>query len=287
MGSGGGGRDQQSVVVASLGVVVATNSHGLPPVPAHTSAGSSSGPCIPADTAARAVITPAYPSSQTRSLSRLGRKERGQGEDSLELPVPSHRLSEADGAHHYLSSLSKDLACGTYENKVLVVWKKSLSAKHDQNRRDGDWEKFQEGDESEELSSKSRSYLMEMSSDPRSLPPADLQGKKFKVSAVDNWPFFGITYEVVLEEGGQWGGPQADGTVTGMIGMVARGEAHLAINEITITAARETVVDFTRPYFMESSACTSPAPKERSRAFAVLSPFTLQAGDAGPWEGSH
>lgn len=42
-------------------------------------------------------------------------------------------------------------------------------------------------------------------------------------------------YEVVLEEGGQWGGPQADGSVTGMIGMVARGEAHLAINEITIT----------------------------------------------------
>lgn len=42
-------------------------------------------------------------------------------------------------------------------------------------------------------------------------------------------------YEVVLEAGGQWGGPQADGSVTGMIGMVARGEAHLAINEITIT----------------------------------------------------
>ncbi|XP_045104359.1 glutamate receptor ionotropic, delta-2-like [Portunus trituberculatus] len=130
-----------------------------------------------------------------------------------------------------------------------------------------------------------------------SIPP-------LQVSVVDNWPFFGLrkgvggrveadagidvsilntlsqtlnfTYEVVLEEGGQWGGPQADGTVTGMIGMVARGEAHLAINEITITGARETVVDFTRPYFMESSACTSPAPKERSRAFAVLSPFTLQ-----------
>ncbi|XP_050700399.1 glutamate receptor ionotropic, delta-1-like [Eriocheir sinensis] len=61
-----------------------------------------------------------------------------------------------------------------------------------------------------------------------------------------------------------------------MIGMVARGEAHLAINEITITAARETVVDFTRPYFMEASGCASRAPKERSRAFAVLSPFKLE-----------
>ncbi|KAG7170324.1 Glutamate receptor ionotropic, delta-2-like 21, partial [Homarus americanus] len=83
-------------------------------------------------------------------------------------------------------------------------------------------------------------------------------------------------YRVVVQEDGQWGGSQPDGTVTGMIGVVARQEAHLAIDEITITAARKTVVDFTRPYFMESSACISRAPEEKSRAFAVLSPFTTE-----------
>ena len=32
-----------------------------------------------------------------------------------------------------------------------------------------------------------------------------------------------------------WGGPLENGTVTGIIGMVSTHEAHLAINEITIT----------------------------------------------------
>ncbi|XP_071548363.1 glutamate receptor ionotropic, delta-2-like [Panulirus ornatus] len=61
-----------------------------------------------------------------------------------------------------------------------------------------------------------------------------------------------------------------------MLGMVARQEVHLAIDEITITAARARVVDFTRPYFMESSACVSQAPREENQAFAVLTPFTTQ-----------
>ena len=34
---------------------------------------------------------------------------------------------------------------------------------------------------------------------------------------------------------GQWGGPVEGGNVTGMIGQVNRREAHLAIDEITIT----------------------------------------------------
>lgn len=34
---------------------------------------------------------------------------------------------------------------------------------------------------------------------------------------------------------GQWGGVQEDGTITGIIGLVARHEADLAIDEITIT----------------------------------------------------
>ena len=32
-----------------------------------------------------------------------------------------------------------------------------------------------------------------------------------------------------------WGNPQEDGTVTGMIGMAARQDAHFSIDEITIT----------------------------------------------------
>ncbi|XP_070000312.1 glutamate receptor ionotropic, delta-2-like [Penaeus vannamei] len=132
----------------------------------------------------------------------------------------------------------------------------------------------------------------------------DFQGRELKTSLVDNWPWFGLrqgpdgellpdsgidvsiintlsqvlnfTYKVVVPEDGLWGGPQPDGSVVGLIGLVARHEAHIAINEITITEARKTVVEFTWPYFMESSTCVSRAPEERNRAFAVLSPFSLQ-----------
>lgn len=45
-------------------------------------------------------------------------------------------------------------------------------------------------------------------------------------------------FEVVTPPDGQWGGPLPDGTVSGMIGQVARREAHLAICEITISGER-------------------------------------------------
>ncbi|XP_047494037.1 glutamate receptor ionotropic, delta-2-like [Penaeus chinensis] len=141
---------------------------------------------------------------------------------------------------------------------------------------------------------------------------SDLQGRELLVTANDNWPFFKLikhengtvvpgagvdptvvdvlsskfnfTYRVVTPPDGKWGGPQPDGTITGIIGMVARHEAHLAICELTVTAAilsgnqgiRETVVDFTSPYYMESTTLVSRAPKEKNRAFAVFSPFRAE-----------
>ncbi|XP_042857155.1 glutamate receptor ionotropic, delta-2-like [Penaeus japonicus] len=134
---------------------------------------------------------------------------------------------------------------------------------------------------------------------------SDFGGRLMKSSVVDNWPFFRVmkdeasgaivpdagidfhvlntiaaklnfTYELLLAEDGQWGGVLPDGSITGMIGMVARHEVHFAINEITITGPREVVVDFTLPYFLESTTIVSPAPAEKNRAFAVFSPFTAE-----------
>ncbi|XP_042224799.1 glutamate receptor ionotropic, delta-2-like isoform X2 [Homarus americanus] len=85
-----------------------------------------------------------------------------------------------------------------------------------------------------------------------------------------------IAYELVDTLDGQWGGVMDNGTVTGMIGLVARHEAHLAINEITISGTREKVVDFTAPYFLESTTVISQAPAMKNRAFAVFSPFTVR-----------
>ncbi|KAK8380493.1 hypothetical protein O3P69_016827 [Scylla paramamosain] len=86
----------------------------------------------------------------------------------------------------------------------------------------------------------------------------------------------GRRFQVLTPPDGQWGGPLPDGNVSGIIGQVARREAHLAICEITITGSRETVVDFTSPYYLEATTMVSPAPALRSRIFAIFSPFTYQ-----------
>ena len=45
-----------------------------------------------------------------------------------------------------------------------------------------------------------------------------------------------------------YGRLQDDGSWTGMMGEVIRGEAHFALADITITAARERAVDFSIPF---------------------------------------
>lgn len=46
---------------------------------------------------------------------------------------------------------------------------------------------------------------------------------------------YGCRYQLVSPADGMWGGPLPNGTVTGMIGMVARHEVHLAHSAITFT----------------------------------------------------
>ncbi|XP_071536859.1 glutamate receptor ionotropic, delta-2-like [Panulirus ornatus] len=132
----------------------------------------------------------------------------------------------------------------------------------------------------------------------------DFQGRQLVVATKDNWPFIKLitledgtmtplsgidfniidilseklnfTYQLVLPPDGKWGGPQPDNTITGLVGMVARHEAHATLCELTITDIRETVVDFTVPYYQESMTLVSPAPKEKNRSFAIFSPFTAE-----------
>ncbi|KAK7085913.1 hypothetical protein SK128_018158 [Halocaridina rubra] len=85
-----------------------------------------------------------------------------------------------------------------------------------------------------------------------------------------------FTWRVETPRDGKWGGPLPDGTVSGMIGEIARREGHFAICEITITGLRETVVDFSSPYYFESLIIVTLAPPEKNRAFAIFSPFTMQ-----------
>ncbi|XP_064101097.1 glutamate receptor ionotropic, delta-2-like [Macrobrachium nipponense] len=87
---------------------------------------------------------------------------------------------------------------------------------------------------------------------------------------------FNFSFKVFEPADGSFGNPKSDGTSSGMIGMVARREASLAFGGITLTDVRDTVVDFTYPYHYAYMGIFSRAPKEKSRALAVLSPFTLE-----------
>ncbi|KAK4313214.1 hypothetical protein Pmani_015391 [Petrolisthes manimaculis] len=145
----------------------------------------------------------------------------------------------------------------------------------------------------------------------------NFQGRQLVVSALDNWPFFGLkyldngtvvidsgidisimntlgyylnfTYQVQVPADHQWGAVLEDGTVTGMVGEVVARRAHFTINQLTITGnhtcsdihariihhySRETVVDFSQPYFTDSTTITSKAPEEKNRSLAVFYPFS-------------
>ncbi|KAK4313215.1 hypothetical protein Pmani_015392 [Petrolisthes manimaculis] len=130
----------------------------------------------------------------------------------------------------------------------------------------------------------------------------NFQGRQLVTAAVDDWPFFGLkylengtvisdrgidiniintlgyylnfTYRVQVPVDQQWGAVLENGTVTGMVGEVAVRRAHLAINEITITVSRESVVDFSYPYFFDSTTLTSRAAEEKNRSLAIFYPFS-------------
>ncbi|XP_064078575.1 glutamate receptor ionotropic, delta-2-like [Macrobrachium nipponense] len=87
----------------------------------------------------------------------------------------------------------------------------------------------------------------------------------------------GVTrYRAVLPPDGIWGNPQADGTVNGIIGMIARREVTLGVAALGITVNRARVVDFTLPYFSSKTSIYSRSPKVKNKALAILSPFNQQ-----------
>ncbi|CAL4065697.1 unnamed protein product, partial [Meganyctiphanes norvegica] len=70
-----------------------------------------------------------------------------------------------------------------------------------------------------------------------------------------------------------WGGVKPDGSITGMIGKVARREVHLAIDDISISASREEVVDFSDQYIQIPMSMITPSRKQMPRTFVVFQAF--------------
>ncbi|XP_047738196.1 glutamate receptor U1 [Hyalella azteca] len=85
-----------------------------------------------------------------------------------------------------------------------------------------------------------------------------------------------FNYTLELPYDGNWGNAMPNGTFNGMVGMVVREWADMAMGSFTITEAREAVIDFTHPFYEEPTAILIRAPGERPNTLAFLQPFTYK-----------
>ncbi|XP_052069248.1 probable glutamate receptor [Mytilus californianus] len=92
---------------------------------------------------------------------------------------------------------------------------------------------------------------------------------------------FNFSYKVVHPPDGQYGGPKEDGSWTGMVGMIMRGEIDIAAAPFTITSIRESVIDFTVPIMEDGvGILTKKITEEPYKLFKTLKPFTLKVWGA-------
>ncbi|XP_022243778.1 glutamate receptor ionotropic, delta-1-like [Limulus polyphemus] len=85
-----------------------------------------------------------------------------------------------------------------------------------------------------------------------------------------------FSYFIKSPKDNEWGTKLSNQSWTGMIGMVHRKEADIAIDSIAITEEREEAVDFTSPYVYDSVRFVTSAPKNKDRALAIIKPFSWQ-----------
>ncbi|XP_054163278.1 glutamate receptor ionotropic, kainate 2-like [Oppia nitens] len=82
-------------------------------------------------------------------------------------------------------------------------------------------------------------------------------------------------YEFRLVKDKGYGRPDANGTWNGMIGELIRGEADIAVADLTITSKREAAVDFTHPFMNTGISILYKKPtKKITSLFSFLSPFS-------------
>ncbi|XP_061175639.1 glutamate receptor ionotropic, kainate 3-like [Saccostrea echinata] len=128
--------------------------------------------------------------------------------------------------------------------------------------------------------------------DNRTLRVVSVVGEPFQMRVEEgngSFHFYGFTYDLLDEFSkefnfryqfldsvdGLYGNPTEDGkNATGMVGMVMRGEADIAVGGITITVERKAVVDFLYPYQEEGiGIIMRKVDDEAGKMFRVFSPL--------------
>lgn len=88
---------------------------------------------------------------------------------------------------------------------------------------------------------------------------------------------FHFGYELLQPSDDAWGGLQADGNWSGMMGMIHRGEVDMAMCGIALTHGREEIVDFTIPYDIQQKVFATRLPRPKPKFITFLLPFSTEA----------
>ncbi|KAG7172269.1 Glutamate receptor 2-like 9 [Homarus americanus] len=80
-------------------------------------------------------------------------------------------------------------------------------------------------------------------------------------------------YELVPAPGNKWGAPLANGSFSGMMGLLQREEVELAIAPFFVTPPRETAADFSEPVYYDSYAILMVRPEIVNDMSGFLKPF--------------
>ncbi|XP_064602759.1 probable glutamate receptor [Liolophura sinensis] len=82
-------------------------------------------------------------------------------------------------------------------------------------------------------------------------------------------------YILMEPEDGLFGAKLSNGSWSGVVGMVSKGEVDLGVGPLTINAERSEVAVFTTPFMQDSFGILTPRPKEAQNLFQVFQPFDL------------
>ncbi|GFS91277.1 uncharacterized protein NPIL_499151 [Nephila pilipes] len=85
----------------------------------------------------------------------------------------------------------------------------------------------------------------------------------------------GFQYDITIPNDRMWGYLQPNGTWTGMIGMIYRGEADLAFSGIGVNEDRYKAINFSRSYTYEGGTFVTYMPGNMKSTFSFLYPFLV------------
>lgn len=86
----------------------------------------------------------------------------------------------------------------------------------------------------------------------------------------------GMSFNIVIPEDDDTGYKKPDGNWTGIVGMIARGEADLSIGDVTASEERREAVNFSYPLHVTFATFMTDKPEPQPNSFAIFHVFSIE-----------